>query len=114
MGAKLFVLRKKIKFGAEKISLNTSNKSIDTYITNPDTLLTEITQLTKNHPKERMRRVYLGTKKVEGSKGLAIHWAIGLGNGVKLIWMEVDGNAGGLIKKSIDCKNTINGHHESS
>ena len=68
----------------------------------------------KNHPKERMRRVYLGTKKDEGSKGLATHWAIGLGNGVKLIWMEVDSNAGGHTKKSIVCKNTINGHHESS
>ena len=76
--------------------------------------MTEITQLTKNHPKERMRGVYLGTKKVEGNKGLATHWAIGLGNGVKLIWMEVDGNAGGHTKKSIVCKSTINGHDERS
>ena len=75
--------------------------------------MTEITQLTKNHPKERMRGVYLGTKKVEGSKGLATHWAIGLGDGVELLWMEVDGNAGGDTEKSIVCKNTINGHDES-
>ena len=87
---------------------------MDICITNPENLLTEKTQLTKNHLKERMRGVYLGTKKVEGSKGLATHWAIGLGDGVKLLWMEVDGNGGGHSKKSIVCKNTINSHDKSS
>ena len=31
-----------------------------------------------------------------------------------MIWMEVDGIAGGHTKKSIVCKNTINSHGESS
>ena len=47
-----------------------------------------------------MRGVYLGTKSIEGSMGLATHWAIGMGNGPKLIWMEEDGD-GGHTKKSI-------------
>ena len=40
-----------------------------------------------------MRKVHLGTKPVEGSKGVATHWAIGLGDGPELLWLEVDGNA---------------------
>ena len=60
-----------------------------------------------------MRGVYLGTKSVEGTKGLATHWAIGVGNEDKLSWMETDGNGGGQ-KKSMCAKNTINGHDQSS
>ena len=60
-----------------------------------------------------MRGVYLGTKSVEGSKGFASHWAIGVGNKEKLWWMEIDGG-GGRQKKSRGAKNTINGHDESS
>jgi len=60
-----------------------------------------------------MRKVHLGTKPVEGSKGVATHWAIGLGDGPDLLWLEVDGNAGGEKEKSFGCPNTINGYDAS-
>ena len=60
-----------------------------------------------------MRKVHLGTKPVEGSKGIATHWAIGLGEGPELLWLEVDGNAGGENEKSLLCQNTINGYDAS-
>ena len=60
-----------------------------------------------------MRVVHLGTKPVEGSKGLATHWAIGLGDGAELLWLEVDGNGGGETEKSLLCPNTINGYDAS-
>ena len=60
-----------------------------------------------------MRKVHLGTKPVEGSKGTATHWAVGLGDGPELLWLEVDGNAGGEKEKSMFCPNTINGYDAS-
>ena len=60
-----------------------------------------------------MRAVHLGTKPVEGSKGLATHWAIGLGDGPELLWLEVDGNGGRETEKSLLCPNTINGYDAS-
>ena len=64
--------------------------------------------------KEEERGVYLGTKSVEGSGGLASHWAIGVGNNEEeLLWMEIDGG-GGRQKKRGGKRNTINGHGSSS
>ena len=42
------------------------------------------------------RSVFLGTKPVEGSVAsrLATHWAVGVGEGGCLLWLEIDGNSG--------------------
>lgn len=53
--------------------------------------MTQITQ-------RMLRRVFLGIKLIEGTMGLALHWAIGVGNGNKLIWMRLD---------SVDTKKAI-------
>ena len=41
--------------------------------------------------KEMMRNVYLGTRPLGGSFGMAHHWAAAVGDGKKQLWMEVDG-----------------------
>ena len=38
-----------------------------------------------------MRNVYLGTRPLGGSFGMAHHWAAAVGDGKKQLWMEVDG-----------------------
>ena len=42
------------------------------------------------------RSVLLGTKPVEGSVAsrLATHWAVAVGEGGCLLWLEIDGNSG--------------------
>ena len=55
-----------------------------------------------------MRSVYLGTKEVKGSGGLATHWAVGVGEDKDdLLWIEVDGNSG--EEATLTGPNTING-----
>ena len=55
-----------------------------------------------------MRSVFLGTKEVQGSGGLATHWAVGVGEDTAvLLWMEVDGNSG--EEATLAGPNTING-----
>ena len=60
--------------------------------------------------KEMMRNVYLGTRPLGGSFGMAHHWAAAVGDGKKQLWMEVDGGE----EEKKDVPNTINGQPETS